>query len=300
MTQAAAEVALETAAPPRLRILRDVASRSRASLVGAVLTAGFFLTGLAGLVMIAVPSLHHLYLRQDLSAALEAPFDNGLFGTDPLGRDLLARVVAGVGVSLAIALAVTAISIVVGGVIGIMAGYYRGKVDLFLSGVVDVTWGFPIILLIVILAGVLGPGLTTVTLGIALINWAGYARIIRGEVLKLREQDFIRAARALGAPGWQIILRHIVPNVIAPTLVLGSYYVAITIIAEAGTSFIGVGAQPPTPSLGQIIAEGQNYWATDHWVVAIPGGVLVLIVLGLNMLGDGLRDLVDPRLRTRG
>jgi peptide/nickel transport system permease protein len=299
MMQTSADVAIE-ATPPRLRLLGDLVTRSRAALVGAVLTTAFVLTGIAGLVMIAVPSLQHLYRRQDLSAALEAPLENGLFGTDPLGRDLLARVVAGVGVSLAIALAVTAISILLGGLIGILAGYYRGKVDVMLSGVVDVTWGFPIILLIVILAGVLGPSLMTVAIGIALINWAGFARIIRGEVLKLREQDFIRAATALGAPGWQIILRHIVPNLVAPTLVLGSYYVAITIIAEAGTSFIGVGAQPPTPSLGQIIAEGQNYWARDHWVVAIPGGVLVLIVLGLNMLGDGLRDLVDPRLRTRG
>jgi peptide/nickel transport system permease protein len=119
-------------------------------------------------------------------------------------------------------------------------------------------------------------------------------------VIALREREFVRAAYALGAPGWRIMLRHIVPNVVGPTLVLGSYYVAITIIAEAGTSFIGVGAQPPTPSLGQIIAEGQNYWSQDVWVVALPGAVLALIVLGLNTLGDGLRDLVDPRLRTRG
>ena len=175
-----------------------------------------------------------------------------------------------------------------------------GKSDLFLSGVVDVAWGFPIILIIVILAGVLEPGLKTVVIGIALINWAGFARIIRGETLKLRELEFVRAAQALGAPTYWIMLRHIVPSVIGPTLVLGSYYVAITIIAEAGTSFIGVGAQPPTPSLGQIIAEGQNYWSQDLWVVAIPGAILVLIVLGLNSLGDGLRDLVDPRLRTRG
>jgi peptide/nickel transport system permease protein len=109
----------------------------------------------------------------------------------------------------------------------------------------------------------------------------------------------VRAARAVGVPTWRIMLRHFVPNLIAPTLVLGSYYVAITIIAEAGTSFIGVGAQPPTPSLGQIIAEGQNYWARDLWVVAIPGAILALIVIGLNALGDGLRDLTDPRLRTR-
>jgi len=279
-----------------LRLLR----RNRAALAGAIITAAFLLTGIAGIVMLAVGGLQDLYLEQNLRGALAPPLSDGLFGTDPLGRDLLARVVAGTGVSLAIAAIVTAISILVGGVVGILAGYYGGKLDLVLSGIIDVTWGFPIILVIIILAGVLSPGLVTVVLGIALINWAGFARIIRGEALSLRERDFVRAARALGSPGWRIMIRHLVPNVIGPTLVLGSYYVAITIIAEAGTSFIGVGAQPPTPSLGQIIAEGQNYWARDVWVVAIPGAVLGLIVLGLNALGDGLRDLVDPRLRTRG
>ena len=284
-----------------LRDVRWLLSRNRAAAFGGVLTILFFVIGIVGLVMIAVPSFQHFYLDQDLGAALEPPLSgHGLFGTDPLGRDLFARVIAGIGVSLAIAVIVTAISIVAGGIVGIVAGYHRGKSDLFLSGVVDVAWGFPIILIIVILAGVLEPGLKTVVIGIALINWAGFARIIRGETLKLRELEFVRAAQALGAPTYGIMLRHIVPSVIGPTLVLGSYYVAITIIAEAGTSFIGVGAQPPTPSLGQIIAEGQNYWSQDLWVVAIPGAILVLIVLGLNSLGDGLRDLVDPRLRTRG
>jgi peptide/nickel transport system permease protein len=289
--------------PPRegqLRWLRFVFRHNKAALFGGVLTSLFLLTGLAGLVMIAVPSLHHLYLDQNLSDALQPPPADGGFGTDALGRSLLARVVAGTGVSLGIAAAVTAISLLVGGITGVLAGYHRGKVDLVISGVVDVAWGFPIVLLIVILAGVIEPGLLVVVLGISLINWAGFARIIRGEVLKLREQDFIRAAEAVGVPTWKIMLRHIAPSVIGPTLVMGSYYVAITIIAEAGTAFIGVGAQPPTPSLGQIIAEGQNYWAQDVWVVAIPGAVLALIVLGLNTLGDGLRDLVDPRLRTRG
>jgi peptide/nickel transport system permease protein len=284
----------------RIGWLRLILKHNRAALFGGVLTLLFVLTGIAGLVMIAVPSLHGLYLDQDLTRALEAPPASGGFGTDPLGRSMLARVVAGTGVSLAIAAIVTAISIVVGGLVGILAGYHGGKVDLVLSGIVDIAWGFPIVLIIVILAGVLDPGLATVVIGISLINWAGFARIIRGEVLKLRERDFIRAAHAVGMPTWKIMLRHIAPNVVAPTLVLGSYYVAITIIAEAGTSFIGVGAQPPTPSLGQIIAEGQNYWAQNVWVVAIPGAVLALVVLGLNTLGDGLRDLVDPRLRTRG
>jgi peptide/nickel transport system permease protein len=303
MTEATAfgEPGLEERRPGKVVRARELFTRSRAALVGGILTSVFVLTGIAGLIMIAVPSLQGLYLDQDLSAALEPPLSgHGLFGTDPLGRDLFARVVAGTGVSLAIAAIVTVISIVLGGVVGILAGYHGGKPDLALSGVIDITWGFPVILIIIILAGVLTPGLVTVVLGIALINWAGFARIIRGEALKLREQDFVRAARAIGVPDSRIMLRHLAPNVIGPTLVLGSYYVAITIIAEAGTSFIGVGAQPPTPSLGQIIAEGQNYWAQDPWVVAIPGAVLVLIVLGLNTLGDGLRDLVDPRLRTRG
>ena len=294
------EVALEAPRPSRLRDALRVARRDRAAVFGVVVTSAFLLTGIAGLLILGIPGLHDLYLKQDLGAALRPPLDHGVFGTDPLGRDLLARVVAGTGVSLAIAAVVTAISLLVGGVVGILAGYYRGKLDLVLSGVVDVTWGFPIILIIIILAGVLSPGLTTVVLGIALINWAGFARIIRGEVLALREQEFVRAAKAMGTPDRRIMLRHLAPNVIAPTLVLGSYYVAITIIAEAGTSFIGVGAQPPTPSLGQIIAEGQNYWSRDVWVVALPGAVLALIVLGLNALGDGLRDLTDPRLRTRG
>jgi peptide/nickel transport system permease protein len=288
--------------PPPARRFRPALARlvqDRGAFFGAFVTSAFVLTGTAGIVMLAVPSLQDLYLEQNLSQALQPPSLEHLFGTDALGRDMLARVVAGTGVSLAIACSVTAISLTLGGLVGMMAGHHGGKVDLVLSGVVDITWGFPIILVIIILAGVLKPGLTTVVLGIALINWAGFARIVRGETLVLRERDFVRAARAVGVPTWRIMLRHFVPNLIAPTLVLGSYYVAITIIAEAGTSFIGVGAQPPTPSLGQIIAEGQNYWSRDLWVVAIPGAVLALIVIGLNALGDGLRDLTDPRLRTR-
>jgi peptide/nickel transport system permease protein len=288
--------------PPRARRFRpmlDHLVHDRGAFLGAVITAAFVLTGIAGIVMLTVPSLQELYLHQNLREVLQPPSLQHLFGTDALGRDMLARVVAGTGVSLAIACIVTAISLTLGGLVGMVAGHHGGKVDLGLSGLIDITWGFPIILVIIILAGVLSPGLSTVVLGIALINWAGFARIVRGETLVLREQDFVRAARAVGVPTWRIMLRHFVPNLIAPTLVLGSYYVAITIIAEAGTSFIGVGAQPPTPSLGQIIAEGQNYWARDLWVVAIPGAVLALIVIGLNALGDGLRDLTDPRLRTR-
>lgn len=275
--------------------------RNPAVLIGGALSSLFVGTGLSGLVVIAVPGLHHLYLNQDLLSPLKAPLTPGhLLGTDALGRDLLWRIVAGAGISLAVAAVVTTISLIVGAAVGLLAGYYGGRLDAVLSAIVDITWGFPIILLAIVLAGVFSPGLTVVVLGIALINWAGFARIVRGEALSLRERDFVRAARAMGVPTRKIVLRHLVPNVIAPTLVMGSYYVAITIIAEAGLSFIGVGVQPPLPSLGQIISDGQNYWSVDSWLIIVPGIVLVLIVYGLNALGDGLRDLVDPRLRTRG
>ncbi len=161
------------------------------------------------------------------------------------------------------------------------------------------TWGFPVILLAVVLAGVLAPGIKTVVLAIALIIWAGFARILRGEALSLRERDFVKAARALGVPPLRIIWRHLVPNVVAPTMVLTSYYLAISVIAEAGLSFIGVGIQLPTPSLGAMIADGQNYWSVSAWIVVLPAAVLATLVIGLNALGDGLRDVLDPRMRGR-
>ncbi|RDI73621.1 ABC-type dipeptide/oligopeptide/nickel transport system permease component [Gaiella occulta] len=287
------------ASPSRGRVA-DTLRRHPSLIFGGVLAGLFVLVGIVGLVLLATPALHPLYLQQNLNTSLTPPGSSGYpLGSDQLGRDVLWRIVAGTGVSLGIAAVVTILSITVGGLVGIVAGFYRGKADVVLSGIVDITWGFPIILLAIILAGVFAPGLTPVVLGIALINWAGFARIIRGEVLSLRERDFIRAGRAIGMSNRSIIRRHVIPNLVPATLVMASYYVAITIIAEAGLSFIGVGIQPPTPSLGQMIADGQNYWSNARWLVIEPGLALVLIVLGLNALGDGLRDLLDPRLRTR-
>jgi peptide/nickel transport system permease protein len=285
--------------PTRGRV-HDTLRRHPSLVFGGVLTGLFIIVGLVGLVLLVVPSLHHLYLEQDLVASLKAPRSSGYpLGSDQLGRDVFWRIVAGAGVSLGIAAVVTTLSIVIGGVVGIVAGFYRGAADVVLSAIVDVTWGFPIILFAIILAGVFAPGLAPVVLGIALINWAGFARIIRGETLSLRERDFVRAGHAIGMSNPRIIRRHIIPNLLPTTLVMASYYVAITIIAESGLSFIGVGIQPPTPSLGQMIADGQNYWYDARWLVIEPGVALVLIVFGLNALGDGLRDLLDPRLRTR-
>ena len=268
-------------------------ARNKLAMVGSVVALLYVLVGLIG------PSFApHDYAKQDLLAASQPPFSPGhVLGTDQVGRDLLSRLVVGVRISLLVGFGVTLISMLVGTLAGALAGYYRGWVDTLISGVVELTWGFPLILIAVILAGALGPGLLATTLAVGLINWAGFARIVRGEVLTLREAEYVQAARVLGVGDGRILLRHVLPNVLAPALVMASYYVALAIIVEAGLSFIGMGAQPPLPSLGVMIAEGRNYMLQHHWVTTIPGLAIVLVVLGLNLLGDGLRDVLDPRLR---
>jgi len=188
---------------------------------------------------------------------------------------------------------------VVGTVAGVLAGFYRGWVDMLISGLAELAWGFPLILIAVILTGAMGPGLKASMLAIGLVNWAGFARIVRGEVLALRDREFVLAARSIGVADRRLITRHILPNVLAPALVMASYYVALAIVVEAGLSFIGMGAQPPLPSLGVMIADGRNYMLLDHWVSTIPGIAIILIVMALNLLGDGLRDVLDPQTTKR-
>ena len=296
-------VELETSAPSaagaegRLRDALVLLRANKVALVGLVLTVFFLLVGIAGAVILLVPSLNHLYEDQNLAEALQSPSVDHFFGTDNYGRDLFWRVIAGTGVSILIAVGVTAVVIVVGLALGALAGYYGRRTDSFITGLIDLAWGFPLLLVAVILAGMIGKGLKAVVLAVAVILWAGFARIIRAQVKTLREREFVEAAHALGVPDRRILLRHMVPNVLGTVLVMASYYVAITVITEAGFSFIGLGAQPPTPSLGSMIAEGRNYFSTSIWPALIPGAVIALIVLGLNSLGDGLRDVFDPRLR---
>jgi peptide/nickel transport system permease protein len=266
-------------------------------LIGAPLAGLFTLAGIVGLFLLFVPGLKNLWLNQDLLNVLTPPGTPGhLLGTDQLGRDLLARSLAGAGISLLLGLAVTAVTIVVGGIAGTIASYFGGAVDRVISAAIDVTWGFPLILLAVIMAGITGPGFGSVLIAVALLNWAGFARIIRGYGLALRETEFVEAARVMQIPSWKILLRHFVPNLHAPIFVMGSYYIAVTIIIEAGVSFLGLGIQPPTPSLGQMIADGQNTLAASIWPALVPGALIAMAVVGFSLLGDGLRDLLDPRL----
>ena len=271
---------------------------NKLALLGGILTLCFFVIAIVGGFILIRDRHQDLYLDQNLRKTLIHPFEGGTFlGTDNLGRSMFWRLMAGTAVSLWAGLAVTALSISVGLVMGSLAGYVGGWTDRIISALIDLTWGFPVILVAVIFVGMLEPGLTAVILAISVVNWAGYARIVRAQVLTLKQRAFVEAARALGVPTWKIIALHLIPNMVGTMLVMASYYIAVTVIAEAGLSFIGLGAQPPTPSLGQMVSEGRKFLSNDPWIVIMPGVTIALLVLALNTLGDGLRDIFDPRLR---
>jgi ABC-type dipeptide/oligopeptide/nickel transport system permease subunit len=267
--------------------------RNKTVIIAGAMVLIFLLAGILGPFLVP-----YSYSEQEIVNAFARPFSPGhLFGTDNLGRDLLTRIVYGIRISLAVAAAVTAIALALGMVIGILAGYYGGRADFVLSSVMDIAWGFPSVLTAIVLVAIIGPGIPAIVIGMSVVTWSGFARIVRGEVLALREKEFIEAAKALGVRDLRIFVRHFVPNVLAPTIVMASFYMGIIMIAEAGLSFIGLGAQPPLPSLGQIISEGREFLFVSVWLTIIPGAVLALGILGFNLLGDGLRDVLDPRLR---
>jgi peptide/nickel transport system permease protein len=271
---------------------------NKLAVVGGVITCFFLIVACIGIAIMYVPGWDDLYINQRLRQTLVLPLHEGfLLGTDNLGRSVAWRIAAGTAVSLFAGVAVTILSMTFGMLMGSIAGFSGGIVDRLISGFIDLVWGFPVVLVAVIFVGLLEPGLTAVILAVSIVNWAGFARIVRAQVISLKERAFVEAAHALGVPGWKIVVRHLIPNMLGTALVMGSYYIAVTVIAEAGLSFIGLGAQPPTPSLGQMIADGRNFLYVNPWAALLPGIAIALIVLGLNALGDGLRDIFDPRLR---
>jgi peptide/nickel transport system permease protein len=262
-------------------------------LISGTMVVLFVLGGLVGPVLTP-----YSYAEQDLDNAYALPLSPGhLLGADHLGRDVLTRILYGIRISLFVSSVVAAVSLASGMAVGIFAGYYGGRVDFVLSSLMDMAWGFPMMLIAIIFVAIIGPGIPAILIGMSAVTWSGFARIIRGEVLSLKEKEFIEAARALGISNFRIFVRHIIPNVVAPTMVMASFYMGIVIVAEATLSFVGLGAQPPLPSLGQIISESRNYIFLDVWLTIVPSIVLAFGILGFNLLGDGLRDLLDPRLR---
>jgi peptide/nickel transport system permease protein len=236
-------------------------------------------------------------LEQNISASLSPPGNPYWLGTDKLGRDLLSRLLYGARISVFVGLAVVALAGTFGTLVGLVAGYRRGWVDEAMMRVTDIFFAFPALILAMAIAGALGPSLRNALIAVAVVLWPVYARLVRGQVLGLREREFVQAAHAIGVSDWQVVIRHLLPNVLAPLLVQASFDMGTTILTVAGLSFIGFGAQPPTPEWGVMISEGRNYITTQWWLTAVPAVAILLFVAAFNLVGDGLRDLLDPRLK---
>jgi peptide/nickel transport system permease protein len=241
--------------------------------------------------------------QQDITKRLKPPawMEGGktgnLLGTDHLGRDLLTRIMYGTRVSLTVGISAVFLQVLIGVGLGLLAGYYRGMIDSIISFLVNCMMGFPFILLVMSLVAVLGPSLQNIIIALGITGWPVFTRLTRIETLRLREREFVLAATSLAFSTARILVRHILPNLLPSILVLGTVEVARAIIQESLLSFLGLGIRPPTPSWGVMLAEGRNYMLMQWWLAAFPGVAIFLSALGINFLGDALRDLIDPHLR---
>ena len=274
----------------RWQPLRRLTS-NRMVVLGAVLTLA--------LVVIALTADHvapYDPLALNARHRLEAPSADFRFGTDRLGRDELSRVVYGARSSLGVAAASVSVALLVGTVLGLVAGYFGGGADLVIGRVMDVFFSFPVLLLAIAIAAMLGPGVRNAALAIAVVYTPLFARVVRAPVISERHRDYVDAARVIGASHPAIITRHILPNVVSPIIVQASSALSAAILIEAALSYIGLGTQPPAPSWGTMLSEGRTFLETAPWMSIFPGLAIALAVLAFNLLGDGLRDAFDPTL----
>ena len=232
--------------------------------------------------------------NQELALRLSGPTSTHWFGLDELGRDIFARVLVGARISLLVGLVVVGVSSTIGIALGSVAGYFGGAIDEAISRVIDILLAFPGLLLAIALVAVLGPNLTNVVLALSVIGWVGYARLVRGQVLRARELDFVQAAKALGASTPRILARHVSPTTLPAVSVQVTLGMGGAILAEAALSFLGLGVQPPTPSWGTMLNYGRGHLLDAPHLTIFPGLAIAILVLGFNFLGDGLRDALDP------
>jgi peptide/nickel transport system permease protein len=276
---------------PRRRAFRRL-FREPATVIGLLLLLLFVLLALFAPLLSPYDPLY-----QNISASLTPPSPAYPLGTDKLGRDMLSRMLYGARISLLAGMAVVFAAGAFGALVGLLAGYRRGWADELLMRITDIFFAFPSLILAMAIAGALGPSLQNALIAVAVVTWPIYARLIRGQVLVLREQEFVLAARAVGVGSSALLMRHLLPNTLGPLLVQASFDMGAVILAVAGLSFIGFGAQPPTPEWGVMISEGRNYITTQGWLTAVPAAGILLLVAAFNLVGDGLRDILDPRLR---
>lgn len=261
-------------------------------------TAGLVITIVLILVALLAPLLSPYDPNiQDTSRRLETPSHTHPLGLDDLGRDVLSRILWGARVSLRVGFSVVLLASLIGITLGAISGYFGGWIDTIIMRITDILLAFPGILLAIALVAVLGPSLNNVILALATIGWVGYARLVRGQVLKVREMEYVTAAKALGARSPRVIILHVLPNVMNPVIVMATLGLAGAILAEAALSFLGLGVQPPTPSWGSMLDAGRRYLGEANHLAIFPGAAIMLAVMGLNFLGDGLIDALDPKYR---
>ncbi|HYH10434.1 MAG TPA: nickel transporter permease [Thermoanaerobaculia bacterium] len=261
-------------------------------------TLGLILTLLLVISAILAPWIApHDPNVQDTARRLEAPSDKHPLGLDDLGRDVLSRIVFGSRVSLRVGFSVVVLAVIIGVTLGAIAGYFGGWADVLVMRLCDILLSFPGILLAIALVAVLGPSLNNVILALVVTAWVGYARLVRGQVLKVREMEFVTAAKALGAKSPRVIVLHVLPNIMNPVIVMATLGLGGVILSEAALSFLGLGVQPPTPSWGSMLTAGRRYLGLANHLAIFPGAAIMLAVMGLNFLGDGLIDALDPKYR---
>lgn len=266
--------------------------RNKLAMVGLVIIAVLILTAIFADLIAPYP-----YAKQELKAALQVPSKAHIFGTDEFGRDIFSRIVYGSRISLEVGFIAVGISVVVGGFLGAIAGYYGNVIDNVIMRFVDILLSIPQILLAISIVAALGPGLINLMIAVGISSIPGYARIVRASVLSIKDQEFVEAAKAAGSSDIRIIFKHIIPNCLAPIIVQATLGVATAILTAAGLSFIGLGIQPPTPEWGSMLSGGRGYIRDYAYMTLFPGLAIMITILGLNILGDGLRDALDPKLK---
>ena len=260
--------------------------------------ASFFLLVIIALIAVFAPLIapYDPY-TQDLSRINEPPSSDHWFGTDDVGRDLFSRVVYGTRISMLVGVVCEAICVPIGVILGALAGYFGGWVDAVISRIIEIFASFPTILFAIAVMFILGPGIMNIFIAIGVIGWTGLARMIRGQIMQLKEKEFVEAARASGASNMKIIFRHLIPNCLSTIIVVITLDIPGDIMLESTLSFVGLGVQPPDPSWGSMISEGRKFIRQNVWYSFFPGLAIMLVVLAFNTLGDGVRDALDPKLK---